>query len=451
MSDVSAYQNTLDFLYQKLPMFSRIGKAALKPDLTNTLKLCEALGNPERTFRSVHIAGTNGKGSVSHILAAACMRKGYKTGLYTSPHLSDFRERIRLNGSPVSKEWVVDFVAKHKQLIEDIQPSFFEITVAMAFQAFADEQVDIAIIETGLGGRLDSTNVITPLLSVITNISYDHTDLLGTNLAQIAGEKAGIIKPGVPVVIGEQHPETERIFFEHSVHKHSTLYYAQSIWGIVRTGQDDRYQYYKAVHNALREMYDLRTDLPGNYQQHNLKTALAAAEVLTRLGFSLPTDVVIASLANVKGSTGLRGRWDILSRQPFIVCDVAHNPAGLAEVIEQFNDTYDKRPSGTAHKHIVIGFVRDKDVPAALALFPKDATYYCCNADNPRALPANELLKIATEAGLSGTTYDSVAAAVKAARAALHEMDMMLVTGSFFIVGEALSVLDTRIAAQPEA
>ncbi len=435
MSDLSDYQQTLDYLYAKLPMFSRIGKAALKPDLTNTIKLCAALGDPQTKFKSVHIAGTNGKGSTSHALAAVFQNAGYKTGLYTSPHLADFRERIRINGAPVSREWVVNFVQTNKGLIEDTEPSFFEITVAMAFAAFAAEQVDIAIIETGLGGRLDSTNVITPLLSVITNISYDHKDLLGNTLAEIASEKAGIIKMGVPVVIGEQREETDRVFFEYSIHMHSTLHYAQTLWGIVRTGGDARYQYYKVVNNGNRTMHDLRTDLQGNYQQHNIKTVLTAVELLSHQGFNINIDTAITALGHVKTATGLHGRWEWLQEQPPVICDVAHNPAGLAEVLSQFSGV---RPEGK--KHIVLGFVKDKDVADALALFPKDANYYFCNAQIERALPANDLRDIATSAGLQGDSYPSVAKAVAAALSAQSADDALLITGSFFIVGEALNL-----------
>ncbi len=437
MGDHTAYKETLDYLYERLPMFTRIGKAALKPDLTNTLKLCSALGDPHTKFRSVHIAGTNGKGSTSHALAAVLQDAGYKTGLYTSPHLTDFRERIRVNGVPVSKEWVIDFVAKHKQLIEDVNPSFFEINVAMAFAAFAEEQVDIAIIETGLGGRLDSTNVISPLLSIITNISYDHKDLLGNTLAEIAAEKAGIMKQHTPTIIGEQQEETERVFFEHSVHKQSTLYYAETLWGIVRVSQDARTQYYKVINNARREMYDLHTDMLGNYQQHNIKTVLTATELLTHMGFNLSIPSTLAALGNVKRTTGLRGRWDWLQEYPAIICDVAHNPAGIGEVMNQW------RQVKAAKKHIVTGFVRDKDVQEALSLFPKDCTYYFCNADLPRALPAGELKEIADQSGLHGNAYNSVADAVTAAKAAMTENDALLITGSFFIVGEALSALET--------
>ncbi len=437
MSDSSAYPQTLDYLYERLPMFSRIGAAALKPDLTNTLKLCSALGNPHEKFKSVHIAGTNGKGSTSHALAAVFQYAGYKTGLYTSPHLVDFRERILVNGIPVSKDWVVDFVNANKALIEEVNPSFFEITVAMAFAYFAEQKVDIAIIETGLGGRLDSTNVITPLLSIITNISYDHKDLLGNTLAEIATEKAGIIKPGVPFVVGEQNDETERIFFEHSVHKKAPLYYAQSLWGMVRIRQDSKYQYYKAVNNARREMYDLQTDMLGNYQHHNLKTVLTAVEILSHQGLKVTIPGAISALTDVKKTTGLRGRWDWLQENPTVICDVAHNPAGLNEVLQQWEQI-----PATA-KHIVIGFVKDKDISDALALFPKDATYYFCNANIERALPAEDLRKTATQYSLSGDSYPTVTAAVLTAKNSMTNTDALLITGSFFIVGEAIELFKT--------
>ncbi len=435
MGNTPAYQQTLDYLYERLPMFSRIGKAALKPDLTNTLKLCAALGDPHHKFKSVHIAGTNGKGSVSHSLAAVMQQAGYKTGLYTSPHLVDFRERIRINGVPVSEAWVVEFVERNRALIEEIQPSFFEITVAMAFAYFAEENVDIAIIETGLGGRLDSTNVITPLLSVITNISYDHKDLLGNTLAEIAAEKAGIIKAGVPVVIGEQHAETERVFFEHSVHKQSTLHYAQSLWGMVRVRQEAGKQYYKAVNNAKREMLDICTDLTGNYQQHNIKTVLTAVALLGHQGYNVTIAGAIAALEHVKKSTGLRGRWDVVQERPTIVCDVAHNPAGLREVLEQFSQT------GMGRKHILLGFVKDKDIAEALSLLPKDVTYYFTNAQIERALPAADLQEAAALVGLNGHAYPTVAEALEAAKAAMTADDVLLITGSFFVVGEAMEAI----------
>jgi len=438
MGTLPTYQQTLNYLYEKLPMFSRIGKAALKPDLSNTIKLCAALDNPHTKFKSIHIAGTNGKGSVSHGLASVMQYAGYKTGLYTSPHLVDFRERIRVNGEMVSKEWVVSFVEANKKLIDDIQPSFFEITVAMAFQFFAEQGVDVAVIETGLGGRLDSTNIITPVLSIITNISYDHKDLLGDTLGAIAGEKAGIIKQGIPVIIGEQHPETERIFFEHAIHKQTAVHYADSLWGMVRTRQDEQYQYYKVVDNARREMFDMHTDLRGAYQQHNLKTILTAAQMLSHRGYTLPQEKVFKALENVKKRTGLRGRWDVLQSTPLIVCDVAHNPAGLTEVLQQF------RQLSAPKKHILLGFVSDKDVSAALDLFPSDVTYYFTNANIQRALPAADLKKLADEKGLPGQAYSSVATAVEAAMANMGKDDAFLITGSFFVVGEVLESLEKQ-------
>ncbi len=435
------YAATLEYLYERLPMFSRIGKAALKPDLTNTLKLCAALGNPHLKFKSVHIAGTNGKGSVSHSLAAILQDAGYKTGLYTSPHLIDFRERIRVNGTPISKQWVVSFTDKIKPVMEEITPSFFEITVAMAFEYFANEQVDIAVIETGLGGRLDSTNVIAPLLSVITNISYDHKDLLGNTLAEIASEKAGIIKPGIPVVIGEQHPETERVFFEHSVHKHSTLHYAQSLWGMVRINQDSKLSHYKAVNNAKMEMYDVHTDLQGQYQQHNLKTILTAVELLIHQGWKLSLAAAIRALGKVKKTTGLRGRWEWLQEKPIIICDVAHNTAGIMEVMQQLQ-VLSEDGNTKRNTHILTGFVKDKEVGEALTLYPKDAIYYFTNASIPRALPADELKTAGERVGLSGNTYPTVAEALAAAKSAMRIDDILLITGSFFVVGEAMEAME---------
>lgn len=439
MDTQAAYIQALEYLYAQSPMFSKIGKDAIKPGLDNIRKFCNALDNPQGNFRSIHIAGTNGKGSTSHMLAAALQESEYRVGLYTSPHLVDFRERIRINGTPISKQWVIDFVEKYKGLIEEIQPSFFEITVAMAFLAFSEEKVDFAVIETGLGGRLDSTNIIMPVLSIITNISYDHKDLLGDTLPLIAAEKAGIIKENVPVLIGEQNPETERVFFEHAMHKKSTVYYADTMWDLVRTRQDEHYQYFKAIHSGKREMHELYTDMQGNYQYHNIKNVLAAVEILiANQGITIPFENTLRSFSKVKKATGLRGRWDIIQNKPFVVADVAHNPAGIQQVMKQWSNV-------TAHtKHIVVGFVKDKDVAEALALFPKDAVYHFCNADIPRALPANELATIAEHAELQGTTYESVAAATNGALAALNDGDALLITGSFFIVGEAMIAMSSE-------
>jgi dihydrofolate synthase/folylpolyglutamate synthase len=439
MDDHKQYEQTLHYLYERLPMFSRIGKAALKPNLDNTLKLCTALDNPQDKFKSIHIAGTNGKGSTSHMLAAIMQEHGLKTGLYTSPHLVDFRERIRVNGKPVSKQWVVDFVEKYKQTIEEIEPSFFEITVAMAFEAFAEEEVDIAIIETGLGGRLDSTNVITPLLSIITNISYDHTDLLGNTLGEIAAEKAGIIKHKTPVVIGQQHPETERVFFEKAIHQQSTVYYADAMWDLVRTANNPSMQHYKAVHRGQREMHDLSSDLPGQYQYHNIKTVLAAIDILAATqNINVPFATIQRALSRVKKLTGLFGRWDVLQDKPLIIADVAHNTGGMSEVVQQWKHVQ------ADSKHIVIGFVKDKDINQVLDLLPTDNTYYFCNANIQRALPASELKKMATEKGLNGEHYAAVADAVNAARAIVGQSDAILITGSFFVVGEAIEYLNVN-------
>ncbi|RYE25529.1 MAG: bifunctional folylpolyglutamate synthase/dihydrofolate synthase [Sphingobacteriales bacterium] len=438
MDTHNSYQQTIDYLFEQLPMFSKQGASAIKKDLTNTRALCATLGEPQEKFKSVHIAGTNGKGSTSHMLAAVLQEAGYKVGLYTSPHLVDFRERIRINGRPVSKDWVVNFVERNKISIERIQPSFFEITVAMAFTAFAEEQVDIAIIETGLGGRLDSTNVITPLLSIITNISYDHMDLLGNTLEAIATEKAGIIKQGVPVIIGQQQQEIEGVFFENAVHKQSTIFYADALWDLVKVGKDLTTQKYKAVHRAKREMYDLQCDLTGNYQYHNIKTVLAAVDILSNVGFSLPLATVFTALSKVKKLTGLKGRWDILQQKPLIIGDVAHNEAGLKEVMQQWLQVPAKL------KHIVVGFVKDKDVDKVLPLFPKEHTYHFCAADMPRALPAAELKAKAAECGLAGEVYNSVQEAVQAAKDALQSDDALLITGSFFILGEAMEYLSVN-------
>ncbi|MCB0698751.1 MAG: bifunctional folylpolyglutamate synthase/dihydrofolate synthase [Chitinophagaceae bacterium] len=420
-------------------MFTRIGSAAVKKDLTNTLKFCEVLGEPQNKFKSIHIAGTNGKGSVSHMLASIFQESGYRTGLYTSPHLVDFRERIRIDGVPVSKEWVVDFVGQYKEQIESIEPSFFEITVAMAFAAFAEQEVDIAIIETGMGGRLDSTNVVTPLLSVITNIGYDHMDFLGNSLAEIAGEKAGIIKQGVPVVIGEQHPETERVFFEIAVQKQSVMYHADAMWDMVRTGSNTQYQTFKAIHRGRHEMHTVHTDLLGDYQSSNLKTVFTAREVLVSSGMAdLPLDKTINALNKVKKQTGLRGRWDILQEEPVVIADVAHNANGLSGVLKQWSNIQADR------KHIVIGTVKDKDVKKALELFPKDNIYYFCNANIPRALPASQLQKLAEEYELKGEMFINVADAVRAAKEALGNNDALLITGSVFVTGEAIEYLNVN-------
>jgi len=439
------YRQTLDYLYERLPMFSKTGKDAIKHDLNNIRSLCTLLGQPQERFRSIHIAGTNGKGSVSHMLSAVHQEAGYKTGLYTSPHLVDFRERIRIGGTPVSEEWVIGFVDQHKDTIENIRPSFFEITLAMAFTAFAEAEVDIAVIETGLGGRLDSTNIITPVLSIITNISLDHTDLLGTTLREIAGEKAGIIKPRIPVLIGIRQEETAPVFFEKALQQQTSVYYAENIWELAGIRQEPGRRYYKAVHTGHRKIYDLDTDMTGNYQTENIRTVLAATELLNqRNDLPLPLPGVFSGLRQVRKTTGLRGRWDILQQEPLIIADVAHNAAGLEEVMKQW-DTVE-----AATKHIMIGFVRDKDFHASLKCFPRDAVYYFTQAGIPRALPAAELKAAAEALSLNGNAYPDVATAIQAATASMKENDALLITGSFFSTGEAMEALKTPNHISPD-
>lgn len=422
-------------------MFSRIGAAAYKADLNNTIALCEALGNPHQKFKSIHIAGTNGKGSTSAAIAAFLQTAGYKTGLYTSPHLVDFRERIRINGEMVSEDFVVDFTDRMKPLMETIQPSFFELTVAMAFQWFAQEAVDIAVIETGLGGRLDSTNVITPVLSVITNIAYDHTALLGDTLGQIASEKAGIIKRGIPVVIGARHGETESVFREKSKLEGSEVIFAEDYWSLfpaLRQAQGDSREAFwdNPQYTALRLVdgreISFATSLRGDYQRHNLATVFTAVDRLSKMGFAVRVEDAPTALEDLQVQ-GLRGRYEVLQKAPLIMADVAHNPQGLEAVLAQWTGEV------LGKKHIVLGFVRDKDVAAALALFPKNAVYYFCQAAIPRALPVDELAEMGKKMGLVGKEYTSVAEAVETARKELDEQDSLLITGSFFVVGEALA------------
>lgn len=432
------YQQTLDYLYAQLPVFSKYGKGAIKVGLDNIKLLCEALGNPQDKFKSIHIAGTNGKGSTSHMLSAILQEAGYKTGLYTSPHLVNFGERIKINGKELDQQWVIDFVALHKELFKQIEPSFFEVTVAMAFQYFAEQECDIAVIETGLGGRLDSTNIITPILSIITNISYDHMDVLGETLVEIAEEKAGIIKNGVPFILGERQKETEQVFFEHAIHKQCNSFNADAQWALVKVKQDEGCQYLKAVKLAAQEMYDLQTDLLGSYQLHNIKTVLTAGEVLDSMGYKTDLPTTLRALSKVKKLTGLRGRWEELQSKPLIIADVGHNKAGVKEVMNQWQLVK------AAQKNIVIGFVKDKDVRAALTQFPADTNFYFCNAQIPRALPAKELEAIAQELNLKGSSYPTVAEAVKTAKQNMGSEDALLITGSFFVVGEALNFLEEK-------
>jgi dihydrofolate synthase / folylpolyglutamate synthase len=427
------YQQTIDYLFTRLPMFSRTGAAAYKADLINTIKLCDALDNPHNKFKSIHIAGTNGKGSVSHMLAAIMQTAGYKTGLYTSPHLKDFRERVKINGKMIPEKTVIDFTERMKPLIEEIEPSFFEITVAMAFDHFASEKVDIAIIETGLGGRLDSTNIITPELSVITNIGMDHMNILGDTLEKIAAEKAGIIKPKIPVVIGKVLPETAPVF--ESVARQLDAPLSIAYPTRYSNGGFEWISHHLHVtithsHRPERQTYEL--DLPGVYQIYNLITVLEACSQLKEKGWHMDDKVVHTALKQVKRLTGFHGRWEVIQHSPLIVLDVAHNEDGIFEVIQQIEHT------DHTNLYIVIGMVKDKDVDRTLQLLPHYAYYYFTKAQIPRALPEEELAAKARAAGLEGETWGEVNAALKAAKEKAKPGDMILVCGSVFLVGEVM-------------
>lgn len=426
------YQQTVDYLYQHLPMFTRVGAIALKKDLHNTLALCTLLGDPQHKFRSVHIAGTNGKGSTSHMLAAILQQAGYKTGLYTSPHLKDFRERIRVNGQMVPEGFIVEFVQQMRDAMETIQPSFFELTVAMAFHYFALEHVDIAIIETGLGGRLDSTNVVLPELSVITNISYDHMYILGNTLPEIAAEKAGIIKKGVPVVIGETQPEVQSVFTTTAAGLQAPLRFADQEWWVQEGSFSTGNLQLTIVHKQSQQVKHLTLDMGGQYQEKNVLTVLSAVKALQRQHWDIPEQAVSEGLAHVKKLTGLRGRWEIAGAHPRLVMDVGHNEAGIREIVQQLEHSVFQK------LHIVVGFVKDKAVNDVLSLFPVTATYYFCKAQIPRALDEQSLASMAAAHGLNGHAYTTVQEALQAAKQHAHKDDLILVCGSFFIVAEAM-------------
>ncbi|KQS40613.1 folylpolyglutamate synthase/dihydrofolate synthase family protein [Pedobacter sp. Leaf194] len=427
------YQETLDFLYSKLPMFTRVGAAAFKKDLTNTIIFCEALNNPQNKFKSIHVAGTNGKGSTSHMLASVLQAQGFKTGLYTSPHLKDFRERIRINGKMISKAEVKSFVKTNKKLIFEIEPSFFEATVAMAFEHFARHQVDIAVIEVGLGGRLDSTNIITPEISVITNISIDHTNMLGNTLPEIAGEKAGIIKKGIPVVIGETHPESEPIFVEKAKAESAQIFFADDdLEARDISVKNNKLQLSVYEKNTLKYQ-KLKTDLTGLYQPKNILTVLKTLDVLNEhSGLEVAKKSIYDGLAQVKKLTGLQGRWQTLSKNPLMICDTGHNEAGITEVIKNIEQTQYER------LHIVFGMVKDKDITKVLSLMPKNASYYFCKPHIERGLETCELQKQAAAFGLEGIACQSVPDAKATAISHAGENDLIFIGGSTFVVAEAL-------------
>ena len=427
------YRETIDYLYRRLPVFHRIGKAAYKADLNNTVALCAYLGNPQDQFKSIHVAGTNGKGSTAHLLAAVLQSAGYKTGLYTSPHLKSFTERIKINGTEMPQEAVVRFVENSIPQIEQTCPSFFELTVAMAFDYFAREKVDIAVVEVGLGGRLDSTNIITPELSVITNISWDHADILGDSLVKIATEKAGIIKRGVPVVVSERQPEVEAVFMEKAKLENAELHFASDDifthdLGIVSSGL--RRAEVMDTSNGGLDIYQIDVALLGEYQLKNVTGVWKAVKILRKAGWKITAAHVLAGTKKVVRLTGLKGRWQILSQKPLTLCDTGHNEAGIRLVVAQLARLEAKQ------LHIVMGMVNDKDLTKILPLLPPEAIYYFCQADIPRALPAGELAIQAAVFGLQGVAIPNVNQALAEARRNAAPEDVVFVGGSTFVVAE---------------
>lgn len=421
---MSTYQATLDYLYAKLPMFNRIGAAAIKNNLDNTLAICSYLGHPEKKYPCIHIAGTNGKGSSSHMLASIFQAAGYKTGLYTSPHLYDFRERIKVNGKMCSEAFVIDFTHQVKPIIETIEPSFFEITVGMAFEYFAQENCDIAIIETGLGGRLDSTNVIEPILSLITNIGWDHMTLLGNTLSAIAAEKAGIIKTNTPIVISEVIPETKNVFEQIAITNKAPIYFAENFL---------QFKTFTNHWTTAAFEYDkvtIHCDLPGKYQYKNIRGVLQCVAVLNGMGWKLDDAIVSKALQEIKSTTGLMGRWECIQESPKMFLDVAHNEHGMLALLDQLATlSYNQL-------HMITGMVKDKDVDAVLGLLPKNAVFYFSNAHIPRAMPAIEVAEKAKKIGINGTIYENVNDAIEAANKNAHPDDLIIVMGSIFLVSE---------------
>lgn len=426
------YPQTLAYLYAQLPMFTRVGETAYRKDLHNTLQLCAAIDNPQHKFKTIHVAGTNGKGSVSHSMAAILQTAGYKTGLYTSPHLKDFRERIRINGQMIPEQNVIDFVAQNQHLFGQLSPSFFEVTVAMAFDYFANEAVDIAVIEVGLGGRLDSTNIINPLLSIITNIGYDHVNILGNTLPKIAFEKAGIIKHKTPVVIGEYNSDTKPVFLAKAEEQHAPILFASQQFELVYDEMKGDYRALELVNTENQSRIKLALDLTGSYQTKNIVTILSAISQLKKTGFTINNTHLVTALKQVKSLTGLNGRWQTLQKKPLIICDTGHNQDGINEVLKNINNlTYNKL-------HIVLGMVSDKDTHKILSLLPQNARYYFCAPSLPRALPAQQLQADAWVLGLAGDFYASVIDALTAAKIKASDDDFIFVGGSTFVVAEVV-------------
>ena len=426
------YNETLNWMFNKLPMYQRIGASAYKADLNTTIEIINYLDNPQNSFKSIHIAGTNGKGSTSHSLASVFQEAGYKTGLYTSPHLRDFRERIRINGEMIPENEVVVFIEKHKNKLEELELSFFEMTVAMAFDYFRKEKVDIAIIEVGMGGRLDSTNVINPELCVITNISLDHVKFLGENEEQIASEKAGIIKPNTPIVIGETQDNCKNVFIKTAEEKNSPIFFADKIMDCKKNEASSlEYQKLDIYKNGDIYLKDVKYPLLGNYQKKNLATVACALDII-KDSFNIDETHIINGLENVVKNTGLMGRWQVINREPLAIADTGHNVAGINEVNQQLAETkYNKL-------HFVLSVVNDKDIDGILQLLPKEAEYYFCKADIPRGLSVDILADKAKNCGLNGRSYESVRLAYMTALANAQKGDLVFVGGSNFTVAEVV-------------
>ena len=426
------YAETVAYLYAQLPMFTRIGAAAYKNNLNNTIELCTILDHPQQKFKSIHIAGTNGKGSTSHMLASILQEAGYTVGLYTSPHLKDFRERIRINGEMIPEQYVVDFVKNYKHEFDRIEPSFFEWTVGLCFDYFAHQQVDIAIIETGLGGRLDSTNIITPLLSIITNIGWDHTDLLGDTLPKIAVEKAGIIKPEIPIIISEYQTETVEVFEQRANALHSPIIFSKECIQLTSYQNNNLTCSFNVYYQSEEWLKNVSCDLPGNYQQQNIPTVLTAIQQLKKLNFTVTDKCLKKGLSQVKKNTGLMGRWQLLANNPLTICDTGHNSNGIEYIVKQLKQlNYSKL-------HMVIGMVKDKDITKILSLLPKNATYYFCNAPIPRSLVSTELKQQASVFGLQGNAFNSVKEALENAQMQANNEDLIFIGGSTFVVAEVV-------------
>ncbi|MFZ4521546.1 MAG: bifunctional folylpolyglutamate synthase/dihydrofolate synthase [Bacteroidales bacterium] len=429
------YSQTIEYLFARLPMYHRVGAQAYKANLDNTVALCNLLENPQDHFKAIHITGTNGKGSVSHMLASILQAAGYRTGLYTSPHLVDFRERIRVNGKMISKRFVTSFVGKYRGQYECFEPSFFELTVGMAFEYFRQQKVEIAVIEVGLGGRLDSTNIITPVLSVITNVSLDHMQFLGDTHEKIAAEKAGIIKPGIPVIIGETQQDTTAVFQEKALSCHSEIHFADQSFradNFRLTGKYSGSQTMDIYQENKPYLTGLISPLCGMYQRKNILTAVSACEKLTMLGIQLPASIIRTGIKEVISRTGFSGRWQVLARKPLTICDTGHNEGGLREVLAQIAAT------PHVHLHFVFGVVNDKHLAPILKMLPGGATYYFCKPDIPRGLDGAELQRSAVEAGLSGICYPTVKSALRAAQNAANQDDLVFVGGSTFVVAEVV-------------